>query len=92
MKYRSIALSFLTMALLAPVAMACDSPAGSEVDNKHGDYLVKDGSDVCTQIKRPHMTQRKSLSAPVAGPIKRGSIGEFIDETTEEQHQRSSNH
>jgi hypothetical protein len=92
MKYPSMALSFLTLALLAPVAMAFDSPAGSEVDNKHGEYLVKDGSDVCTQIKCPHMTQRKSLSAPVARPVKRGSIGEYIDETTEEQHQRSSNH
>jgi hypothetical protein len=81
MTIRTIAASILALGLLAPAAFAGNGPAGSEVTNHHGDYVVVDDSASSTK-------GFSALAAPVA---KRGPVGDFIDETTEESNQRSTN-
>jgi hypothetical protein len=82
MKSCLIAVSILALSLLSQNAVASDGPAGSEVTNHHGDYINKDVPTLYT----------KPFKAPIILPKKRGRVGNFVDETIEEQNQRSSNH
>jgi hypothetical protein len=85
MNIRTIAASILALGLLAPVAMAMDGPAGSEVNNRNADYGLQYRKNM------PVLQSTKAFTAVVFQNGKRVSIGDFIDETTEETNQRSSN-
>jgi hypothetical protein len=82
MKTCIIAISVLALGLLPQTAMASDGPAGSEVNNRHGDYI---GKEAPTAYVEP-------FQALKIRPKKHRPVGEYVDETIEEQHQRSSNH
>ncbi len=85
MNIRTIAASLLAIGLLAPVAMATDESAGSEVNNRNADYGQHYRKDM------PVLQTTKAFKAVVFENGKRVSVGDFIDETTEEKNQRSSN-
>jgi hypothetical protein len=79
---RTLAASVLALSLLSPVAFAGNGPAGSEVTNHNGQYLV---DDVVT-------TSTKGFSA-LAAPIKKQRpVGQYVDETPQESSERSSSH
>ncbi len=80
MNIRTLAASVLALGLMAPVAMAAGGPAGSEVNNRISDY---GNVELAT-------SSTKAFSAVVVTKVKRGSIGNFIDETAEEKNNRSS--
>jgi outer membrane lipoprotein-sorting protein len=82
MKTRLIAATVLSLGFLSAGAFA--GQAGDEVDNHIADYGAK-----------TEMIAKTSTKAIAAHPIlkkKRGyvAIGDFIDETMQESHQRSS--
>jgi hypothetical protein len=83
MNIRTVAASILALGLLAPVAMAMDGPAGSEVSNHVADYGMQYRKNM------PVLQSTKAFSAVVFQNGRRVSIGDFIDETTEETNQRS---
>jgi hypothetical protein len=83
MKYFKIAASIVALGLLSPVAMAAsfDTYDCSRFDS-HTSY--------CTFGDAPNISSKRP-AASVIHPAKRGRIGDFIDETIEERHERSSN-
>jgi hypothetical protein len=84
MNIRTIAASIFAIGLLAPVAIAMEGPAGSEVNNRNADYGMEYRKNM------PVLQSTKAFTAVVLKNGKRASIGDFIDETTEETNQRSS--
>ncbi len=81
MNIRIIAASVLALGLMAPIAMAADGVAGSEVNNRRIDYPTADVSTYST----------KAFSAAAVVTTKRATVGDYVDETNEEKNQRSSN-
>lgn len=84
MNIRTLAASILALGLLAPVAMAMDGPAGSEVTNHIADYGMQYRKNM------PILQSTKALKVLGFENGRRASVGDFVDETTEETNQRSS--
>ena len=84
MNIRTLAASVLAIGLMAPVAMATNGPAGSEVNNRTADYGMQFRKDM------PVLQSTKAFKTVILENGKRVSVGDFIDETTEEKNQRSS--
>jgi hypothetical protein len=84
MYIRTLAASVLALGLLAPVANAMDGSAGSEVNNHVADYGMQYRKNM------PVLQSTKALKVLVLPNGRRASVGDFIDETTEETNQRSS--
>jgi hypothetical protein len=72
----------LSFGFAAPLAMASDGPAGSEVNNHNADYPVMTQKSAST----------KAFGAFVVKQAKSRRVGAFVNETPEESNQRSSNH
>jgi hypothetical protein len=81
MTIRTIAASVLALGLLAPMAFAGNGPAGSEVNNRKADYPVVETYNSSTQ----------GFAATPLPRVKRGPVGDFVDETPQDSNERSSN-
>ena len=64
--------------------VATNGPAGSEVNNRTADYGMQFRKDM------PVLQSTKAFKTVILENGKRVSVGDFIDETTEEKNQRSS--
>jgi hypothetical protein len=81
---RTLAASVLALGLLSPVVASAQSDyACSQVNNQRADY--GDCDAVTTNVASA------ALAAPSVTNGPKASIGDFIDETTVEKNQRSSN-
>lgn len=90
MNIRIIAASVLALSLLAPAAYAGNfgnpnAPAGSEVDNKNGDYPV------AADTGSTYIGSTRAFAVPgvVNGKV-HFNTGDYIDETNVERNQPSS--
>jgi hypothetical protein len=82
---RTVAASILALGFLSPATIAGDNDYCSTIQSHRSEYPA------CTGVVNTEGTQALEIrSEPRAKKWR--SVGSFIDETTEERNQRSSNH
>lgn len=85
MSIRTLAASVLALGLLAPVgAIAAETNYNCSQDQANKLEYIDCKTDNGTQ-------STKALSAAGVGRVERQSIGDFVDESTVERNQRTSN-
>jgi hypothetical protein len=85
MKTRTFAASILALGFLSPATFAGDNDYCSTNQSHRSEYPP------CTGVVTSANTQALQVSTEPRAK-KRGSVGAFVDETTEERNQRSSIH
>jgi hypothetical protein len=82
---RIFAASILALGVLSPATFAADNDYCSTNQSHRSDYAP------CTGVVQT--ADRQALEIRIEPRTKkRGSVGSFVDETTDERNQRSSNH
>ncbi len=79
------AVSVLALSLLPPVSYAGDNDYCSTIQPHRGDYAACTGTVSVASTKALEV-----VNEPRAGGHRR--VGQYIDESPEDSHQRSSNH